>query len=171
MNKQNPIGTCLAEIKRQPRIDPKQATIRGRLLTRRMLDEVVELPESDRSQLRRSLTREEIGFLFGIATGCAIDAIRYRCIDDLRDGLLALIIEAMQEDPRETVRHLCLLHHSAAKLGLDLAEVYEPLRRYASQDMRELIEGWFHEGTKDIGMMGYAEGTLRDGRFTYVSTL
>lgn len=88
----------------------------------------------------------------------------------MRDGLAALIIEGMREDFRETTRHLSLLHHSAGKLGVDLVEIYQSLRSHASPEVASLIEGWLREGTKDIGMMGYVESVLRDGRFTYASS-
>lgn len=165
----NPIGTCLAEVKKLSRLDPSQRSLLGWSLTRRMLDEVVSLSELGRRDLSQRLTREETGFLFGIAFGGAVDAIREADPNYLRDGLLALLIEGSKMDYRETVKHLSLLNHSAAKLHVDFADMYSTIQRFSNQAMHELIKQWISAGSKDIGMMGYEEGTLQDGRFTYVS--
>ena len=169
MSGQNLIGIVLAEIKRLLREDQKSASDLGWSLTRRMLQEILRLPPTERRQLVESLHQEEIGFLLGIAFGGAVEAVRQDNSAFLRDGLLALIIEDRREDPRETVAYLALPNNSAARIGASLEDIFEPLRSLASQETVTFIDTWLREGTKNIGMMGYREATLRDGRFTYKS--
>lgn len=167
MDNINPLGKCLSEVRALSRGDKAEGERRGKQLSKQMLTEILALSEADRRALRSTLTRDEVGFLFGIAFSCAQDCVRGWSATDLTDGLLALIIEDKQEDFRRTLMHLCLLNHTAVKLGSDLQMVYEQLRVHAFPEMASFLDNWFHEGTKDIGMMGYAEGFSKDGRYTY----
>ena len=124
-------------------------------MTRRMLEEIKGMSDVERHELNRSLSREERGFLFGIAFGGAVDAIREGVAQYLYDGLLALTIEGAGQDCRHTLRRLCLLNHSATKLNINLSEIYQGMRGQSTPDFDSLMENWLREGTKDIEMMAY----------------
>lgn len=164
----NPIRECVAEIRKLRNTNLKEAATKGKLLVQEMLRRVCDLSEPERRDLVSSLARDETGLLFGIALGSAIDAVRQNQPAFLRDGLLALLIEDRREDYRQTVIHLCLLNHSANRIGVDLRCIYNQLRLWASREMASLVENWLREGSKDISMMGYSEGVAKDGTFTYL---
>jgi len=132
-----------------------------------MLKELAELPEDVRRSLVRSLSRKESLFLHGIAFGAAEDGMQEEDVSLITPGLLAVILEDVASDFRDTVTSLCVLNHSAQKLGADLRDVWQALRQYASAETAEFIEGWFQVGCKDIKVMGYEEGLTKDGRLRY----
>jgi hypothetical protein len=171
MIKQSQILACLSEIQHlsleAKRLggDRRRPT-QGYVLSQQMLDQIANLAEVDRYEIMQNLSREESSFLHGIARGRAIKAVRESNHEDLRYGLVALIFENLREDWRETLVKLCLLNHSAEKLGVNLETIFQGLRHLAKPEMVRLIDDYFKEGERNIGAMGYKEDTSTDG-FTY----
>ena len=133
------------------------------VLGKRMLDEAIGLPESTRHALIRDLTPEDSTLLLGIASGKAVCAVREGAPGELRYGLIALVLEDRRQDWRETLRLLCLLNHSAGKLGVNLEAIYQSLKPLASNETARLMSGYFEGGERDIRAMGYKEDTSPDG--------
>lgn len=162
MTNGTPISACLADVKHAlKRAKEHGAQSEGRAqyraLTERMLDEVSHMPPAERIRVIEQLTRDESGLLFGIATSAAIWSVRESMPERLRYGLLALLFENQREDFRETLMRLCLLQHSADKLGVDLQKLFLDVQEFASPEMRTLFESYFDEGERDISAMGYEE--------------
>ncbi|MGA2497270.1 MAG: hypothetical protein ABSH20_05990 [Tepidisphaeraceae bacterium] len=144
--------------------DPESSPpVPAAVLGERMLDEAIALPESTRHALMHDLTPEDSTLLLGIASGKAVCAVREGTPDELRYGLIALILEDRRHDWRETLRLLCLLNHSAGKLGVNLEAIYQGLKPLASTETAHLISGYFEGGERDIRAMGYKEDTSPDG--------
>lgn len=142
----------------------------GYALTTEMLRAALALSREDRSLMMRGLTREESGYLLGIAFSSAVDAVRERKAELLNEGLTAVILEDRKEDWRETLMMLCLLHNSAKKLGTDLRDIYATVKHYATEEMVQLIESYLDDGEKHVESMGYVEEEGLDG-FTYRRTV
>ncbi len=136
------------------------------VLAKRMLDAALRLPDPARQELMRGLTRDDSILLLAIAHGQAVWAVRESMPGELRYGLVALILEDRREDWRETLRHLCLLNHSAARLGVSLETIYQELKPLASPETARLFNGYFEGGERDIRAMGYKEDSTADG-FVY----
>ncbi|MFI5380845.1 MAG: hypothetical protein ACHRHE_16220 [Tepidisphaerales bacterium] len=173
MSQQNPIAAYREKILRNmaesSQGDQTTATVPAAVLGKSMLDEALRLPDPARYALMRNLTHEDSILLLGIAQGEAVWAVRESMPGELRYGLIALILEDRREDWRETLRHLCLLNHSAGKLGVSLETVYQGLKHLASAETVRLINGFFEGGERDIRAMGYKEDTSADG-FVYTPT-
>ncbi len=138
-------------------------------LGEQMLDEAIALPESTRNALMHGLTPEDSTLLLGMASGKAVCAVRDGAPEELRYGLIALVLEDRRQDWRETLRMLCLLNHSAGKLGVNLEAIYQSLKPLASTETARLMSGYFEGGERDIRAMGYKEDTSPDG-FIYTRT-
>jgi hypothetical protein len=160
----------LADVRQLPRGDAAEAARAGWARTKLMLAEILAISQPERRVMRDSLSRDEVGFLFGVARSGAEYAIREQSGAYLIAGFFALVIEDLQDDCRESVMYLCLLNHSAGKIGVDLMEIHRSLRVYESPEMESFLDNWFCEGTKDIGGMGYVEGVSKNGAFAYVRT-
>lgn len=171
MSEQSPIAAYRDEILQamSPSAGQSAAMIPAAVLGQRMLHEAIELPEPSRLALMQNLTHEDSMLLLGIAQGEAVWAIRESAPGELRYGLIALIMEDRREDWRETLRHLCLLNHSAGKLGVSLETIYQDLKYLASPETARLMSGYFEGGERDIRAMGYKEDTCPDG-FVYTRT-
>lgn len=159
---------CLTEVQRVFREAKKtgkreDARLRYRELTENMLLSVARMNDDERDRLMSGITREESGLLFGIAMSAAVWAVRESAPERLRFGVLALLVENKTEDFRETLMHLCLLNHSAEKLGVNLEPVYREVRPVASPETAELLDSYFREGERNISAMGYEEIMEKDG--------
>lgn len=88
MTQQSPIAACLSEIQRLSREAKRQGgnsrVSQGYALSQGMLDRIANLTEADRHDIITNLSREESGFLHGIARGRAIRAVRESNPEDLR---------------------------------------------------------------------------------------
>jgi hypothetical protein len=131
-----------------------------------MLDEVLSLSDDARQAIMQKVPREESGFLLGVAHGMSETAVRESRAGRLKYGVIAIILENRHDDWRETLIHLCLLNHSANKLGVNLQAVYAELRQYATPETADLMDAFFQEGEKSIAAMGYAENNGPEG-FAY----
>ncbi len=78
-------------------------------------------------------------------------------------GILALLIENGRVDWRETIIELCLLNHSAAKIGFDLYEAYQNVRPFGSHEGVGVFDEYFEHGSRDIHAMGYEESSDEHG--------
>lgn len=164
------VRDCLREIeglRRQFRGQPDEIRPRYRRLTEGMLVEFIELTPEQRVSFWNSVAREESGLLLGVARSAATSSVTEESPDRLRWGLLGLLAENQRQDFRETLIELTLLDNSARRLGGQLEEVFESVKPYASDEMRQLVESYFKEGDRHLTAMGYIETTDETGRFTY----
>jgi hypothetical protein len=165
---------CLSEIQRlaqdaKKRGDIRDIASRGYELSQNMLDQITSLNAIELVELVNNLSRVESGFLQGIARSMAIKSVREANSGDLRYGIIALVIEDRRDDWRETLVKLCLLNHSAEKLGANLESIYLSVRFLATPETALLIDSYFKSGERDIHAMGYREDTSSEG-FTYTRT-
>jgi hypothetical protein len=128
-----------------------------------MLLNASSLDPKERIALMNQITRDESGLLFGIAMSAAIWSVRESAAGRLSFGLLALILENRREDWRETLMHLCVLNHSANKLGVDLSRTYLEVRKLATPETAALMDAYFQSGERDLAAMGYIEFEDGDG--------
>jgi hypothetical protein len=132
-----------------------------------MLDQIAGMNEQERGEISRDLSGEEWGLVFGIAESAALRSVRDNDPRKLRYGLLALLVEDLKEDYRESLISLTLLKRSAEKLRVELRDVFDQVKHVGSPRTRELFETYFAEGGKTLADMGYVETTDKDGEFTY----
>jgi len=72
-----------------------------------------KLPENERSAVRTRLGPDNVRGLLHYAVRRAEEAVRDKSVSAIQLGLLAVALEGVQEDYRDTIVVLCLLHHSA----------------------------------------------------------
>lgn len=167
------VSDCLREIetvRQQFRGQPNEIRPRYRQLTEEMLKELTVMSKEERESLFSAMSRDESGLLLGISRSAATASVAESDGDRLYWGLLTLVMENQKQDYRETLMELTLLDNSARKLGLQLEDVFEQLKEYASEATRELFETYFREGSRHISAMGYVEAVDKNGRFTYERT-
>ncbi|MGD9646685.1 MAG: hypothetical protein AB7U73_13310 [Pirellulales bacterium] len=132
-------------------------------LTKKMLDDAVKLPESDRLALMSNIQHDECPYLIGIAREAAIAAIRDKAPQKLQIGLLALLIENCTDDYRVTLTRLCMLDHSARRIGVDLEDEFRDIRWFATPPTAELFDSYFRGGDRNLATFGYQEVETPDG--------
>ena len=77
--------------------------------------------------------------------------------------MLAILIENRQNDGRETIRKLCLLTHSADKIGVQIESVFAEVKEFGTPETVKVFDNYFRSGCRDIEAMGYAEIVDEDG--------
>ena len=97
------------------------------------------------------------------ANRLAVRAVRNSAVNDVALGLLAVALEGVQSDFRNSLVSLCLLHHSAIKLGSNPAPLFLQAADFATAKTRDFIIGYLQTGAKDIHAFGFAEGQDTEG--------
>jgi hypothetical protein len=120
----------------------------------------------------QQMIRQELGpahwsGLLGYATRAASRAIRTQSIEDVERGLVALALEGGSGDFRYTVSTLCLLHHSAIKLGADVDALFHQAAALGRDSGKQLLLGYLARGDKRIEAMAFKEGASEEG-FEYI---
>lgn len=123
----------------------------------------------DQQMIRQNLLPKYFGRLRGYATLIASRAINTRLIEDIDRGLLACALEGGRYDSRCTLITLCLLHHSAKKLGADPNILFDNAIALGTEFGKQLLLDYLVSGNKNIEAMGYREGVDENGEFKYVS--
>jgi len=126
-----------------------------------------ELPQHERAAIRSRFGPQHGAKLLRCAQELAIRAIRCNAIDDVALGLLAVALEGIRSDFRNTVVSLCLLHHSAVKLGSDPVPLFHRAAAFGTPKTRNFILEYLRKGDKDIRAFAMEEGQGPNG-FDYV---
>lgn len=169
----SPLSNCLEAVENVSRTfrgQPIEIKTRNWDIVNQMAQQILSLKEIERISLLKTISRDESGLLFGIARSAAEDSVIENNPSKLRLGLLALIFENLTEDYRESLMRLCLLDHSAKKLGILLEDLFDDVRASASEKVITLFDTYFREGERNIEAMGFVEDVDRNGDFTYTKT-
>jgi len=136
------------------------------------LDNLERGPLHEKQTVSASLSDEQRQFLFNAARGMAVLAVRKNDTQQIRYGLLALMLEAGRYDSRETVSYLSLLDHSAKKVRANLGEFFESARARALAEMAAFTERFLAkpDAEKRIELFGYKEVDRPSG-FDYKRSL
>jgi hypothetical protein len=105
------------------------------------------------------------------ARAMAVEAVREREEEKVFKGLIALVVENQVFDWRDSMTVLVLLHHSAAKIGMDPSKLFE---RAAAISTPQTGDGFLQFSARTpenlaLAKFGYREGTDSEGNFAYVS--
>jgi hypothetical protein len=108
-------------------------------------------------------------FLLGFGKRMAVLAIRTMDASKLFPGLLALVLEDLRFDDRDTLVHLSFLQHAALKVGAESLSLLRRAEQYGSPQCRELFRQVARRRPRlsSIKGMGYEEGTSEHG-FVFV---
>ena len=96
-------------------------------------------------------------------------AVRKNSIEPVKNGLVALLIYAQTEDPRDVLLVLSLLHDAAIKTAGTAGRVFDEVGSVIGG--AELLNGFLNRSDEDksIDAMGYKESNNEEG-FLYVRT-
>lgn len=96
----------------------------------------------------------------------AILAIRRESPALIHEGLTALAAEAgTGSDGRDSMVSLALLHHSAVKLGVDAARLFEQAASLTVEDFQGAIRSFplRTPNKRDLAAWGFKEAMTKDG--------
>ena len=122
-----------------------------------------QLAQPERITIRNQFGPQYGGKLLRCAEELAVRAIRNNAVDDVALGLLAVALEGVQSDFRTTVTGLCLLHHSAVKLGVDPVPLFQHAADFGTAKARDFILEYLRIGEKDIRAFRRVESQGPDG--------
>lgn len=122
------------------------AKLRGSTLPPALVDQVKRLcqlftaaGDAQRHALISGIEYRSSFVFFGFTREMAAQAVRKRSGELLIDGLLALIIENLRFDARDSLMVLALLVHSTAKLKLEPKSFYSNIVRFAQPPTQKVI--------------------------------
>jgi hypothetical protein len=128
-----------------------------------LLDAYPTMPPESRQRVDSRVTPQTGWDLICRARSFAERAVREKSAAHLFRGITALVVEQLTEAPRDNLRALCLLHHSALKIGLDPNHLFRFAEKFAKPEVAAFLMGYLAEGEKDITAMGYVESSDADG--------
>jgi hypothetical protein len=108
-------------------------------------------------------------FLFlAFSRRMAILGVRERSERRLFEGLIAHAIEDFKSDARENLIELSLLYHSASRIGLDPAELFQRAAAFATPEAAKYILGFINRNPelRKIETMRFRETMTPEG-FSY----
>jgi hypothetical protein len=124
----------------------------------------------DQANIRQRIESKHFGRLRGYATRIASRAVRTHSVEDVERGLVASALEGGRYDYRYTLMTLCLLYHSAQKLGADPDGLFQRAAALGDAPSQQFLLNYLADGSKSIEAMGYREGVDENGQFKYVAT-
>jgi hypothetical protein len=127
-----------------------------------------QLPQNEQITIRAAFGPQQGGRILRCASRLAARAVRNSAIDDVALGLLAVVLEGVQSDFRNTVLSLCFLYHSSTKLGFDPVPLFYQAADFGTDKARDFILGYLQKGSKHIREFGFEEGQGPEG-FYYES--
>jgi hypothetical protein len=126
-----------------------------------------QLTQQERIAIRGQFGPQHGAKLLRCAQELAVRAVRNNAVDDVALGLLAVALEGVQSDFRNTVVSLCLLHHSAIKLGSNPVPLFHQAADFGTPKARDFILEYLQKGDKDIRSFAMEEGQGPNG-FDYL---
>lgn len=129
-------------------------------------------PEIQQRQLLSTVTPEMSSLLGWYARKLAGRAVRDCSHEDLRNGLLALLISAHGGDFRDAMAPLALLYNSALRLQEEPKALFETASTALSQPAKKLLDEFLKRPAdlKSVQAFGFSEGMGPHG-FDYVPLL
>lgn len=121
------------------------------------IDQYRQLGQTERVAIRDQFGPEHGAKMLRCAQELAVRAVRNNSADDVALGLLAVVLEGVQSDFRNTVVALCLLHHSAKKLGVNPVPLFHQTAACGTDKARDFMLQYLHKGDKDIRAMAMEE--------------
>ena len=112
--------------------------------------------DTTRTAIRGAGTAEQLRLMLPFADRMAILAVRANDPAGITCGLLGHAIEDFRWDPRDNLRSLSLLFHSATKLGIDAAARFREVARLASPSGKKYFLD-FADSPTSITAMGARE--------------
>jgi hypothetical protein len=133
---------------------------------------IAELISLERGQLEAFLEKiaDDNARVLGLyAERMATLAVRSNSVEPIINGLVALLIYARTEDPRDVLLVLSLLHDAAIKTAGSARKIFDEVGSVIGGV--ELLNGFLNRSDEDksIGAMGYEESKSEEG-FLYVRT-
>jgi hypothetical protein len=114
------------------------------------LNELLQANESDYSHMISGLTEIERAHLIRVAGILSEIAVRKNDPHLIVLGLLGVGIEEQVDDYRHSLVTLCMLHHSAVKLGVDATELFNRACSRCSDKSKAFILGYLSRGDKRL---------------------
>ena len=133
------------------------------------LKEFVLLPRNEQLLLRNQFGPQHGAKMLRAAQELAVLAVRNHEAENVQEGLLGVALEGIQSDFRNSVLSLCLLHHSAMKLGESPVRLFTDAASYAMPKVRDFILEYLRNGQKDLKAFRIAEDYGPTG-FDYIVT-
>jgi hypothetical protein len=156
-------------------VSRQRHTAEDRKTVGQALDSVMEYARQADDKTRQRLIRwfarvSGTNLLLGYAFGGAARAVRDNRPDLLPCALLALVLENLRADYRDTLVFLSLIGHSARKLSVPLEEMVDQVSHLGQKRCGQLIRGFFQQSPEhqSIKWMGYREGKSKHG-FDYIA--
>jgi hypothetical protein len=126
-----------------------------------------QLGQSERVAIHGQFGPEHGAEMLRCAQELAVRGVRSNSADDVELGLLAVALERVQSDFRNMVVSLCLLHHSAKKLGVDPVPLFHNAAAYGNNKARDFMLQYLQKGDKNIRAIAMEESYGPNG-FDYV---
>ena len=130
----------------------------------------VLLDSQERSEVSARVERGISGTIMALAKSYSVDAVTDKSPEKIFLGVVALVIEDLHFDARDTMIPLAALHNSGLKLGLDPDEIFRRAAVLASDKMSEYLisfvnrpqnlkslEAFMLEETEGVDGFGYRE--------------
>ena len=138
---------------------------------RQLIDDFASASEDEQSAALQSITSHHSWTLLGYARLAAEVAVRESSVDELRRGLLAIVLERTAGDFRDTLHVIALLYHSCRKIGADPNELFRDASDLAEAQVADLLIGFLRRSApeRELSRWRYREGSGPDG-FRYEST-
>jgi hypothetical protein len=95
---------------------------------------------AERSRIAGSVRPEFSFVFFTFAADAAVESVRQKNADLLARGLLALAIENLKFDARDTLRFLAQIYNSAQLLGVDASQLFAEIRERACAPFSGIID-------------------------------
>jgi hypothetical protein len=117
------------------------------------------------------ITQDDSFLLYVFIERMAIMAVRNKNEECIFLGILAIIVEGLTNDYRESLMLLSLLNHSSIKIMKNLEDIVSQLKLFMNQELNEFLNNFISRKPEDksIGVMGYEEMITDDG-FSYKRT-
>lgn len=169
----NPAGSILEICSRQPEgygqglpsaLDRDFAEV-ARVYTR--------VDAEGRAQLRSQVSAACGRFLLGFGSRLAVWAARTEDVELLQLALVAHLLEDFQDDERDIIIRLILIHHVATRLNLETDEFFSGVSSVASESSRAFLLRFVEipDSAKALSAFGWTEVETPEGiDFRYQST-
>lgn len=107
--------------------------------------------------------------LLRFAHTCAENSVRQRALSPIGEGLASLAVASRKADPRDMIRKLSLLAHSAEKISGKFRSLFREALRYAGPEFQKQVQDFLRRDKVDrsVHEMGYKEAEDDDG-FRYI---
>ena len=132
----------------------------------RIVEAYLHASDVERASIRSAGPDEKMRIFLTYASRMAVVAVRKQSEALIFSALVGLCIEDCGWDERETLLRLSLVYHSARKLGLDAAVMFDKAAQMSTPQAGKVLRRFARKPTS-IAAMGYSESIGQDGGFDY----